>query len=253
MDSREHIFLDRVNESESLCLLQQHQAADDNNASKSSAPTGEKSFTQPPSFPSRSDVALLQTPPAPHGVLPSCSQPTRSSFPLPIPPFPPVSPHLLNGTIPAPPPGWIPPPGHCLPLLPLPPPSHPTPPTFVRPPPPVRVPPCFPPPLPRFLFTILPPAPLDTTTQSNGGTAPPFPLPPWPLPPKWNPFFPPPNFPVVRENQHKVMIEKVLQVILDELKVIIKKDITRRMVEGIAFKSFEDWWDSQNMKTKVIL
>lgn len=55
------------------------------------------------------------------------------------------------------------------------------------------------------------------------------------------------------ENQHKVTVEKVFQVITDELKVIIKKDISRRMVEGIAFKIFEDWWESQDKKTKVIL
>lgn len=55
------------------------------------------------------------------------------------------------------------------------------------------------------------------------------------------------------ENQHKVTVEKVLEAIVDELKAIIKKDITRRMVEGIAFKIFEDWWEGQDMKTKVIL
>lgn len=97
----------------------------------------------------------------------------------------------------------------------------------------------------------MPPAPLDRTTQSNGSTPRPFPPPPWPTPPKYNPFFPPPNFPVVRENQHKVTIEKVSQVMIDELKVIIKRDITRRMVEGIAFRIFEDWWECQDAKTKV--
>lgn len=46
-------------------------------------------------------------------------------------------------------------------------------------------------------------------------------------------------------------MEKVLEVIVDELKSIIKKDITRRMIEGVAFKAFEDWWDCQEKKTKV--
>lgn len=63
---------------------------------------------------------------------------------------------------------------------------------------------------------------------------------------------PPPDFPTpVRENPHKVTIEKVLDVIVDELKSIIKKDMMRRMIEGVAFKAFEDWWDCQK-KTKVI-
>lgn len=56
----------------------------------------------------------------------------------------------------------------------------------------------------------------------------------------------------MRENPHKLTVEKVLEVVVDELKSIIKKDITRRMIEGIAFKSFEDWWDCQEKKTKVI-
>lgn len=96
----------------------------------------------------------------------------------------------------------------------------------------------------------MPPAPLDTSSQSNGTIPLPFPLPPWPSP--FNPFVPPPNFPVVRENPHKLTIAKVLQVIIDELKVIIKKDITRGMIEGIAFKRFEDWWECEDRKTKVI-
>lgn len=55
----------------------------------------------------------------------------------------------------------------------------------------------------------------------------------------------------VRVNPHKVTIEKVLDILMDELKSIIKKDITRRMIEGVAFKAFEDWWCSQEKKMKV--
>ena len=62
---------------------------------------------------------------------------------------------------------------------------------------------------------------------------------------------PPPDYSLVRENPHKVTVEKVLEVIVDELKSIIKKDIIRRMIEGVAFKAFEDWWDCQEKKTKV--
>ena len=62
---------------------------------------------------------------------------------------------------------------------------------------------------------------------------------------------PPPDYPLVQENPHKVTVEKVLKVIMDELKSIIKRDMTRRMIEGIAFKAFEDWWDCQEKKAKV--
>lgn len=55
----------------------------------------------------------------------------------------------------------------------------------------------------------------------------------------------------MRENPHKVTVEKVLEVIMDELKSIMKKDLTRRMIEGVSFKAFEDWWDCQEKKTKV--
>lgn len=62
---------------------------------------------------------------------------------------------------------------------------------------------------------------------------------------------PPPDYAPVRENPHKVTIDKVLEVIMDELKSIVKKDMTRRMIEGIAFKAFEDWWECQEKRMKV--
>lgn len=77
--------------------------------------------------------------------------------------------------------------------------------------------------------------------------------PPWPTPPfpRFNRFVPPPDYPAVKDDPHKVTAEKVLDVIMDELKSIIRKDITRRMIEGVAFKSFDDWWDCQEKKTRV--
>lgn len=86
------------------------------------------------------------------------------------------------------------------------------------------------------------------------GSAPlPLPVLPWPAPcfPRFNPFVPPPDYAPVRENPHKVTIDKVLEVIMDELKSIVKKDMTRRMIEGIAFKAFEDWWECQEKRMKV--
>lgn len=219
----------RVHESSSIFLSQQHQSAEESNSKETSGPTEDMSGPQPPCGPSTNTTALPQNPPGPGG----SSQPAGTPFPLPIPPFPPVSSHLLRGTIPIPPPGWIPPPGHHIPI---------PPPTFIRPPPPLMVPP----PLHRFPFPMMPPPPLDANSQSL-----PFPPPPWPSPLKFNPFVPPPNVPVVREQHHQVTLEKVLQVIVDDLKVIVKKDITRRMIEGTAFKLFEDWWEGQEMKTKV--
>lgn len=66
-----------------------------------------------------------------------------------------------------------------------------------------------------------------------------------------NPFVPPPSYPPAHENPHKVIVEKVLDALMDELRSIIRKDIARRMIEGVAFKAFEDWWKSQEEKLKV--
>ena len=55
----------------------------------------------------------------------------------------------------------------------------------------------------------------------------------------------------MREDPHTVTVEKVLEVFMKELWSIIKKDITRKMVEGVAFKAFDKWWDEQEQKSKV--
>ncbi|KAM7018090.1 histone-lysine N-methyltransferase SETD1B-A-like [Tautogolabrus adspersus] len=214
------------------------------------------SLPLPPPFSSLKSTTPLHAPPA---IRPGSSHPPVLPFPFPIPPFPPPAPpRLPNGTIPIPPPGWIPPPGHH-PHIPIPPPLIPPPPSippplpFLRPPPPLMLLPSVPPPAPTFPLPIQPIGGLDKGTALRPGSTPlPLPRPPWPAPPfpRFNPFVPPPGFPLLQENPHKVTIEKVLEVFMDELKSIIKKDITRRMIEGVAFKAFEDWWDCQEEKTK---
>ncbi|XP_047448790.1 histone-lysine N-methyltransferase SETD1B-A-like [Mugil cephalus] len=207
------------------------------------------------------ETNFLELPPdAPPAVAVGHSHPP---FPFPIPPFPPsippVPPRLPNGTIPIPPPGWMPPPGHRtgIPIPPLrlpPPPSVPPPPTFLGPPPHLILPPSVPPPVHLYPLPMQPASTLDKGDPPRHGSAPlSLPLPPWPAPhfPRFNPFVPPPGYPPVQENPHKITAEKVLEVLMDELKSVIKKDITRRMIEGVAFKAFEDWWDCQEKKTKV--
>lgn len=246
-----------------FCLTQEHHAEDENKEhvtnrwSGALTPTEDiSSLPQPPSFPSLKSTNRLLTPQAPPAIRPQRSHPPVTPFPFPIPPFPPsippVPPRLPNGTIPIPPPGWIPPPGHHTGIPIPPPPSIPPPPTFLGPPPPLMVPFSVPPPVHTFPLHMQPAGPLDNGNPPRHGSAP-FPRPPWPAPPfpRFNPFVPPPDYPLVRENPHKVTVEKVLEVIMDELKLIIKKDMTRRMIEGIAFRAFEDWWECQEKKTKV--
>ncbi|KAJ3603641.1 hypothetical protein NHX12_028386 [Muraenolepis orangiensis] len=76
---------------------------------------------------------------------------------------------------------------------------------------------------------------------------------PWPgLPlPCFNPFMPPPGYMPPREDPHTVTVEKVLELFMENLCSVIKKDITRRMVEGVAFKAFDQWWDDQEQKSKM--
>lgn len=249
-----------------FCLTQEHCAEDENKEHSTNrwsgalTPTEDGCLPHPPSFPPLSSTDRLLTPQAPPTITPQYSHPPVTPYPFPIPPFPPsippVPPRLPNGIIPIPPPGWIPPPGHHtgipIPPPPIPPPSSiPPPPTFLRPAPHLMVPPSVPHTFP------LPPQPtghLDKGTPPRHSTAPlPFPQPPWPAPPfpRFNPFVPPPDFQPVKENPHKVTVEKVLEIIIDELKLTIKKDITRRMIEGIAFRAFEDWCECQERKTKV--
>ena len=76
---------------------------------------------------------------------------------------------------------------------------------------------------------------------------------PWaglPLP-RFNPFMPPPGYLPRREDPHRATVEKVVQVFMEELSSIVKKDLTRRMVEAVAFKAFDKWWDDQEQKSKV--
>lgn len=80
--------------------------------------------------------------------------------------------------------------------------------------------------------------------QGNyGGHMPPYPppapyqhqLPPRPCPPE------DPNAPTV---------QGVLEAVVQELKQIMKKDLCKKTVESSGFKSFEQWWDEHETKSK---
>ncbi|XP_045889679.1 histone-lysine N-methyltransferase SETD1B-like isoform X1 [Micropterus dolomieu] len=256
-ERRAHVNNEKVAERSQLLCPKDHQAA---NEDKEHPTKDISSLTQPPSY---SSLSSTTRPLTPHAIGSGSAPQSVTPFPFPIPPFPPslppVPPRLPNGTIPIPPPGWIPPPGHHT-RIPIPPPPIPPPPsilpppTFLGPPPPLMVPPSVPPPVHTYRLPMHRAGPLDKGNPPRHGSAPlPFPRPPWLAPPfpRFNPFVPPPGYPLVRENPHKLTVEKVLEVIMDELRSIIKKDITRRMIEGIAFKAFEDWWDCQEKKTRM--
>lgn len=71
--------------------------------------------------------------------------------------------------------------------------------------------------------------------------------------PKFNPTVPPPGYDSKKEDPHKATVDGVLLVIVKELKAIMKRDLNRKMVEVVAFRAFDDWWDKKERSAKVRL
>ncbi|KAJ4926193.1 hypothetical protein JOQ06_008376 [Pogonophryne albipinna] len=55
------------------------------------------------------------------------------------------------------------------------------------------------------------------------------------------------------EDPHKATVDGVLLVIVKELKAIMKRDLNRKMVEVVAFRAFDDWWEKKEHSAKVSL
>lgn len=77
--------------------------------------------------------------------------------------------------------------------------------------------------------------------------------PPWPPPPmpRFDPSVPPPGYVPMKESPHKATVDEILAVVAAELRAIVKKDIHRRMIEIVAFKAFDQWWDDKEQAAKV--
>ncbi|XP_029299948.1 histone-lysine N-methyltransferase SETD1B-A isoform X5 [Cottoperca gobio] len=71
--------------------------------------------------------------------------------------------------------------------------------------------------------------------------------------PKFNPTVPPPGYETKKEDPHKATVDGVLLVIVKELKAIMKRDLNRKMVEVVAFRAFDDWWEKKEHSAKVPL
>ena len=54
-----------------------------------------------------------------------------------------------------------------------------------------------------------------------------------------------------QEDPHKATVDGVLLVVLKELKAIMKRDLNRKMVEVVAFRAFDEWWDKKERMAKV--
>ncbi|XP_033952496.1 histone-lysine N-methyltransferase SETD1B-A isoform X3 [Pseudochaenichthys georgianus] len=71
--------------------------------------------------------------------------------------------------------------------------------------------------------------------------------------PTFNPTVPPPGYDTKKEDPHKATVDGVLLVIVKELKAIMKRDLNRKMVEVVAFRAFDDWWEKKEHSAKVSL
>uniref|UniRef100_A0A8D2ZH26 SET domain containing 1B, histone lysine methyltransferase a n=1 Tax=Scophthalmus maximus TaxID=52904 RepID=A0A8D2ZH26_SCOMX len=74
-----------------------------------------------------------------------------------------------------------------------------------------------------------------------------------PIIPKFNPTVPPPGYESKKEDPHKATVDGVLLVIVKELKAIMKRDLNRKMVEVVAFRAFDDWWEKKERSAKASL
>lgn len=71
--------------------------------------------------------------------------------------------------------------------------------------------------------------------------------------PKFNPTVPPPGYETKKEDPHKATVDGVLLVIVKELKAIMKRDLNRKMVEVVAFRAFDEWWEKKERSAKASL
>lgn len=97
------------------------------------------------------------------------------------------------------------------------------------PPPPSHYPSYLPPPLPGYS------APLASAGASEGGDY----------------GAPGEELPVLAEQPHQATVQLVLAALIQEMKNIMMRDLNRKMVENVAFATFDEWWDRKETKAKV--
>lgn len=93
--------------------------------------------------------------------------------------------------------------------------------------------------------------------------------PPHVLPPHFASYMPPPGYgsilpgdgdgfrapgeeiALLAENPHEATVQMVLASLIQEMKNIMQRDLNRKMVENVAFATFDEWWDRKETKAKV--
>ncbi|XP_062840971.1 histone-lysine N-methyltransferase SETD1A [Trichomycterus rosablanca] len=92
---------------------------------------------------------------------------------------------------------------------------------------------------------------------------PPDAWPPHVLPQHFPSHYPPPGYgavpgpegeqfpmPAVTQNPHEVTVQLVLGALIEEMKNTMQRDLNRKMVENVAFGTFDQWWERKERKAK---
>ena len=56
---------------------------------------------------------------------------------------------------------------------------------------------------------------------------------------------------ILAESPHEATVQMVLATLIQEMKNIMQRDLNRKMVENVAFATFDEWWERKETKAKV--
>lgn len=59
------------------------------------------------------------------------------------------------------------------------------------------------------------------------------------------------EMPMLAESPHEATVQMVLATLIQEMKNIMQRDLNRKMVENVAFATFDEWWERKETKAKV--
>lgn len=96
---------------------------------------------------------------------------------------------------------------------------------------------------------------VGATEQQHSSEQPPLPPPQRLLDFRASPWgyqeevIPPPPLP---KDPHASVVDSVLATLMQEMKSIMQRDLNRKMVENVAFNTFDKWWGRKEEKAKVM-
>lgn len=59
------------------------------------------------------------------------------------------------------------------------------------------------------------------------------------------------ELPLLADNPHEATVQMALAALIQEMKNIMQRDLNRKMVENVAFATFDEWWERKETKAKV--